>query len=197
MPRNIPLLTTHSLFPSWFIIVAFFTWIMSLSQAWLTRLPRHSRRILLLPRHQQSFKAYSASSSGGIEEVALAMNKSPQFVFVGGKGGVGKTTSSSAIALALSDVGYRTLVVSTDPAHSLGDTLDNPLRPGMLTQIHSEPSLWALELDVEQSLQTFKKSVEGFDADKLSRTLGIPRDIIDSFGLMKWWVSLKSFVSQN
>lgn len=43
-----------------------------------------------------------------------------QYVFVGGKGGVGKTSTSSAIALGLSDSGLRTLIVSTDPAHSLG-----------------------------------------------------------------------------
>ena len=45
-----------------------------------------------------------------------------KFVFVGGKGGVGKTTSSSAIATLLSTVcNKRVLLVSTDPAHSLGD----------------------------------------------------------------------------
>ncbi len=37
-------------------------------------------------------------------------------------GGVGKTSTSSALALALSDNNLRTLVVSTDPAHSLGIT---------------------------------------------------------------------------
>ena len=56
----------------------------------------------------------------------------PRFVFVGGKGGVGKTTTAAALAVALADAGLRTLVVSTDPAHSLGDALDLPegaLRP--------------------------------------------------------------------
>lgn len=53
-----------------------------------------------------------------------------QFVFVGGKGGVGKTSSSSAIAIALSDSGLRTLIVSTDPAHSLGDAIDVNLKSG-------------------------------------------------------------------
>ncbi|MEU5692642.1 ArsA family ATPase [Actinosynnema sp. NPDC020468] len=44
-----------------------------------------------------------------------------------GKGGVGKTTLAAATAAALAAAGRKTLVVSTDPAHSLGDALDVPL----------------------------------------------------------------------
>ena len=40
-----------------------------------------------------------------------------------GKGGVGKTTVAAATALRLADTNRRTLVLSTDPAHSLGDAL--------------------------------------------------------------------------
>ena len=43
------------------------------------------------------------------------------FRFYAGKGGVGKTTCAAAAALSLSRAGARTLLVSTDPAHSLGD----------------------------------------------------------------------------
>ncbi|HET9260323.1 MAG TPA: ArsA family ATPase [Acidimicrobiia bacterium] len=46
-----------------------------------------------------------------------------RIVLVTGKGGVGKTTVAAATALASSDAGYRTLVTSTDPAHSLADAL--------------------------------------------------------------------------
>jgi len=55
--------------------------------------------------------------------VEAARNNDLQFLFVGGKGGVGKTTSSSAIAylLATTNTQKRILLVSTDPAHSLGD----------------------------------------------------------------------------
>ncbi len=44
-----------------------------------------------------------------------------------GKGGVGKTSISAATALTLAERGYRTLVISTDPAHSLGDAFGLPL----------------------------------------------------------------------
>ena len=47
----------------------------------------------------------------------------PRVLLVGGKGGVGKTTCAAAMAVAAASRGDRTLVVSTDPAPSLGDAL--------------------------------------------------------------------------
>ncbi len=49
-----------------------------------------------------------------------------RFVFFGGKGGVGKTTVSCAYAVQSARDGHRTLVVSTDPAHSVTDVFDQP-----------------------------------------------------------------------
>ncbi|GHC70980.1 arsenic-transporting ATPase [Nocardiopsis terrae] len=74
----------------------------------------------------------------------------PPIVFFGGKGGVGKTTMAAAYALRLADEGLRTLLVSTDPAHSLGDALDVPLgdRPVRVVE-----NLWAREPDAEAALR--------------------------------------------
>ena len=58
-----------------------------------------------------------------------------RFTVVGGKGGVGKTSTSAALGIACADAGYATVVVSTDPAHSLGDALGIKLVPGELTPI--------------------------------------------------------------
>ena len=62
-----------------------------------------------------------------------------------GKGGVGKTTVSAATALRASELGYRTVVLSTDAAHSLADSFDVPLGPEP-TQVAD--NLWAQESDV-------------------------------------------------
>ena len=44
-----------------------------------------------------------------------------------GKGGVGKTSLAAALAVRFANDGHRTLVVSTDPAHSLSDSFDQSL----------------------------------------------------------------------
>eukprot|EP01038_Epipyxis_sp_PR26KG_P008121 gene8121-10999_t len=116
------------------------------------------------------------------KEVLSNANASP-IVFVGGKGGVGKTSSSSAIALALSDAGYKTLIISTDPAHSLGDALDVDLTSGSLVSIPTESNLWALEIDVDAAIQDFKQVASDLDSKSISASLGVPKEIIDSLGL--------------
>lgn len=61
-----------------------------------------------------------------------------------GKGGVGKTTLSSAFALTLARRGAKVLIASLDPAHNLGDALDISLNGNVKTV---EPNLDALEVD--------------------------------------------------
>ena len=67
-----------------------------------------------------------------------------------GKGGVGKTTTAAATALACANAGKKTLVVSTDPAHSLSDALNVELAPEP-TQIND--LLWGQEFDVYYSMK--------------------------------------------
>lgn len=57
----------------------------------------------------------------------LAAAADSRFIFVAGKGGVGKTTTAGALALASADAGDRTHLISTDPAHSLADLMGEPL----------------------------------------------------------------------
>ena len=69
-----------------------------------------------------------------------------------GKGGVGKTTCAAATALACAARGKKTLVMSTDPAHSLADALDRPLgpEPVLITE-----NLWAQEVDMYYSMRKY------------------------------------------
>ncbi|ASQ90315.1 arsenic-transporting ATPase [Prosthecochloris sp. GSB1] len=62
-----------------------------------------------------------------------------------GKGGVGKTSVAAATALKAADLGYKTLIMSTDPAHSLGDSLDVTLGP---SPVKVAENLWGQEVSV-------------------------------------------------
>ena len=67
-----------------------------------------------------------------------------------GKGGVGKTTTAAATALRCADAGLRTVVLSTDPAHSLADAyaLDLGDRP-----VEVAPGLWGQQLDTQARME--------------------------------------------
>ena len=71
-------------------------------------------------------------------------------ILLTGKGGVGKTTLAAATAVAAARRGVRTLLVSTDAAHSVGDVLDRPLgaEPAAVA-----PGLDAVQLDGRHELQ--------------------------------------------
>ncbi len=75
------------------------------------------------------------------------------FLLFGGKGGVGKTTCAAAIAVALQP--KKTLVVSTDPAHSLGDCLGQKIGDEIV-KVGQTENLYALEISAEKSLERFK-----------------------------------------
>ena len=74
-----------------------------------------------------------------------------------GKGGVGKTTVAAATAVRLAELGYRTVVMSTDLAHSLADSFDRPLAP---EPVELAPNLWAQETDIYYNLQTYWGKVQ-------------------------------------
>ena len=67
-----------------------------------------------------------------------------QIIFVGGKGGVGKTTTAAALALVAADRNRNCLLVSTDPAHSLGDIFGRNIGD---TETALAPNLTGLEID--------------------------------------------------
>ena len=78
-----------------------------------------------------------------------------------GKGGVGKTSTSAATAYRLSELGYKTLLMSTDSAHSLGDSLDMDLGTTVTTV---KPNLDALEIDIIHEMKTKWKDIQNYVA---------------------------------
>ncbi len=76
--------------------------------------------------------------------------ESMRIILFTGKGGVGKTTVASATALKTAKLGYKTLVISTDPAHSLSDAFQKELNP-YPTKVTE--NLYAMEVNVEYELE--------------------------------------------
>ena len=118
-----------------------------------------------------------------------------------GKGGVGKTTVAAATALRCAAAGRRTLVLSTDTAHSLADAFGTPLDA---TPLAVAPLLWAQQLDATERFEEVWSEVQdyltrvldwagvdGIEAEELSIIPGLDEifalsDIVDSATSGAW-----------
>jgi len=95
----------------------------------------------------------------------------PRTILYTGKGGVGKTSVAGASARACAAAGLRTVVLSTDPAHSLSDSLEAPLGPEP-TQI--EANLFGQEVQAQEEMERNWQSVQAWLGDLLAER-GIDR----------------------
>ncbi|MHA1682644.1 MAG: ArsA family ATPase [Promethearchaeota archaeon] len=85
-----------------------------------------------------------------------------RFLLFGGKGGVGKTSSAACSGLwAAENTDKSVLIVSTDPAHSLSDSLGVPLEPGVVTQIPGIPNLFGLEISPKKRMEEMQELMGG------------------------------------
>src|SRR5207302_4947680 len=76
-----------------------------------------------------------------------------------GKGGVGKTTVAAATAVAAAASGARTLIMSTDPAHSLGDSFDEEIG-SRATRL--DDNLWAQQIDAQERLEENWREIQEY-----------------------------------
>src|SRR5437868_10973178 len=82
-----------------------------------------------------------------------------------GKGGVGKTSVAAASALLCAERGYRTIVFSTDIAHSLSDALNVSLGPA---PVEIAPNLWGQEPDVFYNVQRDWRTIQMYVPSRFS-----------------------------
>ena len=92
-------------------------------------------------------------SSRWIQRPRSPASNMARLLLFGGKGGVGKTTTSAATAVWLADSGLRVLLVSSDPAHSTSDSLSVELGSSP-TPVDGVPGLFGLEMDPESKISS-------------------------------------------
>jgi len=94
---------------------------------------------------------------GKLTEVKNKMSgkeKDTQFYFFSGKGGVGKSSCSAAAALHFAESGKKTLIISTDPAHSLSDSFETKIG-GDIKEL--KKNLYAVEIDPKKTMAEYKE----------------------------------------
>jgi arsenite-transporting ATPase len=91
-----------------------------------------------------------------------------RILFFGGKGGVGKTTCASAMALAASREGKKVLLVSTDPAHSTSDIFEHPFDR---EEREVYPGVTGIELDADFEARRYVDNVKGQIASMFSPSI--------------------------
>jgi arsenite/tail-anchored protein-transporting ATPase len=92
-------------------------------------------------------------------------NKTMRIILYLGKGGVGKTTVAAATAVRSAELGYKTLVASTDIAHSLADSLNVALAD---SPVEVAPNLWAQEISVVADIHNYWGTLQEFVSGLIS-----------------------------
>lgn len=87
------------------------------------------------------------------DKISGQKDRNTQFYFFSGKGGVGKSSCSAATALHFAKKGKKTLIISTDPAHSLSDSFETKIG-GDIKEL--KKNLYAVEIDPKKTMEEYK-----------------------------------------
>lgn len=106
-----------------------------------------------------------------ITSLLTPKNGHKRTIFFSGKGGVGKTSVSAATALWTANRGYKTLLLTTDPASHLGQIFEQEVT-GKPTAMPNQKNLWIAQIDTRQATEDYKKTILGeakekYDANRL------------------------------
>ena len=106
--------------------------------------------------------------------------KTLKWIFVGGKGGVGKTTISASLSILLSKQGKKVLIISTDPAHNLSDAFNQKIGK-QPTIIKGFENLYGIELDPEKDMNNIVKLNEILHVEEKSKVDGLLQTMEGTF----------------
>ncbi len=120
-------------------------------------------------------------------------------ILFSGKGGVGKTTISAATAYKLSTLGYKTIVVSLDPAHSLGDAFDIPEEEKTKAKglpIKISENLYIQEIDIQEEVDRYWGDVYRF-LELLFNTTGLDQVVSEELAILPGMEEVTSLLYVN
>jgi arsenite-transporting ATPase len=105
--------------------------------------------------------------------INLLEKESLRFLLFGGKGGVGKTSNAAASGLWAAEHGRETLVISTDPAHSLGDSFDQDLSGGEVIPIKGVKNLFGMEINPQRAFEQYREMTSQTETGGMEGMMGM------------------------
>jgi len=106
------------------------------------------------------------------------LHDAPRLIMFGGKGGVGKTTCACATAFRLSEEGFKTLLISSDPTPSLSDIFTKHIG-NVIVPVENSDNLFAVEIDRETVVKRWKSKFGEEVYRVASSLLPVGRGVID------------------